>query len=110
MERPRPQLLDDRGIPYVPAEYFDFPGELTTHHLYYPRRAYLGRTAVHSAFRQLNTVEIPWEGHRQFHHDFLPPEMPDYYFMLDFVHGVASHVSRRLQNEINQTNKGVANG
>jgi hypothetical protein len=95
-------LLNEQGLPYVPPEYFTYGGELTTHHLYFPRRTYLGRTAVHAAFRAMHTVELPWDGHRLFHMDFEPPEMPDYDFMLEQVLASKEHLSTRLLRELGE--------
>lgn len=97
-----PAPINEERLPYVPDEYFELGGKQSEHHLYWPRAEYLGRTALHAAFRQLNTVYVPWDGHQQFHRDFDPPDMPSEEFMLGFVLGSDRHLSARLRKEVSE--------
>lgn len=98
MRQPHP--LTEEGLPYVPEEFWQYGGDWDTHHLYWPRAAYLGKSIVHRTFRDLQTVEMPRTGHVRLHNEFEPPAMPTLDFMIGFVQSSGLHVPRRLAREL----------
>lgn len=97
----QPHPVDEAGLPYIPERYFDFDAdEVNKHHMYFYRRWYVGVSAVHHAFRELHIVEMPVEGHKLFHKEIDPPEVPSYDFMAGFLIASEIPMSRRLKDEL----------
>ena len=87
------------GLPYVPEEYFNYEGDQNRHHLFFPRTNFIGNIVLRE-FRALHIIKMPIEGHRLFHYDFEPPEVPELDFMAGYIEASGIHIPRRVLTQL----------